>query len=342
MRRQAEEAQKALDISKPNLTGPMAEWYKKWVASGWVSEDGKLKIPTDPGEIEGAEYMRTAPGGLRVNVRAARGHVRVRLYVGTPATAELLQAPRVTPPVAEAGDLVLYTDGSGGAPGGSGIKRAGWGFAVITGGNGEDDEAATLLASAYGPVVTDEAAPVYMGAHAHTNNTAELSGLGEALYWLLEVDAQPTRAVLLRPDSQYAVGVATGNFEAHANTALAAHVRDLYSRVQRQRGGRVGWSHVRGHKGHKWNDYIDALADRGAASDLCLARGMGPRWALVNLHEPLVDRELTAHEARLTVTVSRQDDAVMVSTVLTPHANTPAVRVAPGESPADAWAIPSH
>ena len=211
MRRQAEEAQKALDISKPNLTGPMAEWYKKWVASGWVSEDGKLKIPTDPGEIEGAEYMRTAPGGLRVNVRAARGHVRVRLYVGTPATAELLQAPRVTPPVAEAGDLVLYTDGSGGAPGGSGIKRAGWGFAVITGGNGEDDEAATLLASAYGPVVTDEAAPVYMGAHAHTNNTAELSGLGEALYWLLEVDAQPTRAVLLRPDSQYAVGVATGN-----------------------------------------------------------------------------------------------------------------------------------
>ena len=53
--------------------------------------------------------------------------------------------------------------------------QAGWGWALVTGGDGEADEEAVEVASGCGPVITHRGSPAYIGAQNETNNTAELT-----------------------------------------------------------------------------------------------------------------------------------------------------------------------
>ena len=61
---------------------------------------------------------------------------------------------------------------------------------------------------------------MYLGAAQHTNNTAELSALGDAFHWLIhEADDEPVHSNEVKPktitryDSEYAAKMATGEWE---------------------------------------------------------------------------------------------------------------------------------
>jgi hypothetical protein len=53
------------------------------------------------------------------------------------------------------------------------------------------------LADLWGRVEIEEASPWYMDAKRGTNNTGELSGLGQSLLWLRDVDNTTRTAVIL-------------------------------------------------------------------------------------------------------------------------------------------------
>ena len=162
----------------------------------------------------------------------------------------------------------MYVDGSGDAAGG-------WGVVVVEGGRGTLDRhvGARLRAEFYGPLVLDVAAPPFMGADRATNNTAELTALAEGLAYLREVDAS-TGPALLRPDSEYAIGIATGLSLPTTNRVLAQRVRRMWQDEEERRGGQLWALHVRGHSSNTWNHRADRGAARGALGFVC---GMGER-----------------------------------------------------------------
>ena len=68
-----------------------------------------------------------------------------------------------------------------------------------------------MVAKGCGQVQTNQASPAYIGAMGHTNNTGELTALGEALRWLTSDECDREASLLLRPDSEYAMSVAIGD-----------------------------------------------------------------------------------------------------------------------------------
>ena len=86
---------------------------------------------------------------------------------------------------------------------------AGWGFDIVTGGGGINDTAATCITEAHGPLVTNPDHPAYLGAQAFTNNTAELTALGETLRNLIsQADTLPSGRCIIRQDSELAAACA--------------------------------------------------------------------------------------------------------------------------------------
>ena len=78
--------------------------------------------------------------------------------------------------------------------------------------------------------------------------------------WLLvEGGKQPA---IIRADSQYAGNLAAGAWKAKANRELVANVQMLWKEVSQLR--QLSWSHVRAHRGHRWNERADHLALRCA------------------------------------------------------------------------------
>jgi hypothetical protein len=56
----------------------------------------------------------------------------------------------------------------------------------------------------FGPVVTDESDPLFMGADGHSNNTGELQAVAEALLWLKDTE-RSLSPVLFCLDSKFGV-----------------------------------------------------------------------------------------------------------------------------------------
>ena len=102
-----------------------------------------------------------------------------------------------------------------------------------------------------------------MGAKYGSNNTGEVCAIGEVLKWV-KANVFDDRTVLIRYDSKYAANVAQGTYEASSNIELARKVQQMYRQERKKRN--VFFSHVKGHSGHKWNDYADKLANRGRDS----------------------------------------------------------------------------
>ena len=173
----------------------------------------------------------------------------------------------------------------------------------------------------------------FVGAPQHTNNTGELTGLIEAIIWLLDEDPEPERAVLLRPDSEYAIGIAVGDIDPQHNRAMAKYLRNLMHRLRTQRRGKITWAHVPSHTRHKWNDRADELAAKGAKLTLRTSEVPGARWARVRLDGPLSPhRTAQARRARMSISVSLR--AGCMSIVVSTTTNGECVwRIPAGQTP---------
>ena len=89
-------------------------------------------------------------------------------------------------PNARPADTVVYTDGAYDQAKEGGVQKAGFGVVVVRGGDGENDADAKEVFRGWGQVKTDSASQAFLGAVEHTNNTAELTAIAEAMRWLLE------------------------------------------------------------------------------------------------------------------------------------------------------------
>ena len=80
----------------------------------------------------------------------------------------------------------------------------------------------------HAPVITEEWNKLWLGARDVTNNTGELSAIGEAMLWLLHEAPDDNRIpVKLRYDSMYAAHMAQGICVPRANEELAQKVVNL-------------------------------------------------------------------------------------------------------------------
>lgn len=155
------------------------------------------------------------------------------------------------------GVTAVYTDG--GCRGNQGVdanktQPAGWGFVAVRDG--------TVLAERWGPVELGRASPHFLGAEKCSNNTGELSAIGEALLWLRDEDATTSAAVICY-DSKYAANVTNGTYQAHKNVELATTCRRLYASELVRRTRQLTFQHVKGHSGDVMNDRADELVQRG-------------------------------------------------------------------------------
>ena len=98
----------------------------------------------------------------------------------------------------------------------------------------------------FGPVITTEAHPAFSGARTHSNNTAELSAMIEALSFL------GPRGPVARDmnscvcyDSKHAVGVCFGTVQARTHVQLALACQQ--SMLSAQQRLRLTMQHVHGH-----------------------------------------------------------------------------------------------
>ena len=249
--------------------GPVMEWEKAWVASGFVDwRKGELvcRMAESSRGVRGAAVNSThAKAVARMVVEGSADGVRValRLAVGAvPPVDDACFAEQLGPPA-----WVAYTDG------GESAGMAGWGWILTTGGDGEADAHAIMVAEGFGPVVTEEGHPAYLGARKHSNNTGELSAMAELLLALLGHAQQPVTARgVVRPDSELAMGVMTGRVSVSENVELAQLVRARWCELRARHGGAVTLQHVKGHSGHVWNDRVDESAERGRQGEVQCGR----------------------------------------------------------------------
>ena len=168
----------------------------------------------------------------------------------------------------------IATDGSGKwyKVRGKTITAAGWG-AVVFREPLEADGAPDFVLHA--PVVTADWDHLWMGARVRTNNTGELSAIGEVMMWLLnECPDDGHRPVLLRYDSEYAANMARGAWSPASNEELIRTIRGLVEQVSQNRV--ITWEHVYSHTGQHDNELADQAADGGANGQIS---NMSARWA---------------------------------------------------------------
>ncbi len=140
---------------------------------------------------------------------------------------------------------------------------AGWGFAVVRGDSGLGRGRGEIIHESSGPVITDSDVSGFLGAEVGSNNTAELSAIAHALRWILESGGE--NGIVLRADSQYALNIASGNWKAKKNKALAQRIQALWNEVSTL--CKLSGEHVRAHRGHRWNERADHLAFRAMSGE---------------------------------------------------------------------------
>ena len=158
------------------------------------------------------------------------------------------------------GALVIYTDGGCDDNRKSRVTRtlrstgaqaydqkpAGWGFCVFEMAPGDSSAGLVRLkpiAELFGPVVTDESDPLFMGADGHSNNTAELQAIAEALLWLKDTERSLSSCL----DSEYAANAIQGTSQVHKNAVQIEKGKQLYLEEARRRAGGFSFTHVPSH-----------------------------------------------------------------------------------------------
>lgn len=107
-------------------------------------------------------------------------------------------------------------------------------------------------------------------ARGTTNNRMELTAILKAL-----LDLPDGARVLVRSDSEYAIKVVTGEYEARANTDLIERIREQVDRLK------VEWTHVEGHSGDPHNERADDLAEgRARVLSAKIEQDDAPRYVI--------------------------------------------------------------
>lgn len=131
--------------------------------------------------------------------------------------------------------IEVWTDGSSHARGG---KPGGWGYVIVVDGNPVD--------GAYG------------GDPSTSNNRMELTGGIKGLEAASKLIYEyPGYQIVLKSDSQYMLGMASGAFNPSKNLDLALRIRELAIELD----AKTEW--VKGHSGHVFNEIADKLAKSG-------------------------------------------------------------------------------
>lgn len=97
---------------------------------------------------------------------------------------------------------------------------------------------------------------VLLGMHGRpgTNNTAELSAILAALWWITPESRKNTHLTICA-DSEYSIGVITKPWRIRKNPELIKMIKDLLPGF-----GQVDFVHVKGHEGIWGNEEADRLA----------------------------------------------------------------------------------
>lgn len=164
---------------------------------------------------------------------------------------------------------VIYTDGA--CQGNTSVSRHRWpcGWAAVILKRSSSSDALDLHDEIYGPLELEQSGDDYLGAQVTSNNTAELSAIGEALRWLQsEANDPATRIegripVVIRFDSEYAANSVQGLYKSKKNVALITTIQQMLRDVV-DRGFEISFIHVKGHSSERWNDRADELANFGA------------------------------------------------------------------------------
>ena len=128
----------------------------------------------------------------------------------------------------------------------------------------------------FGPVVTTEAHLAFCGARTHSNNTAEMTAMIEALSFLgphgpVARDEQSCICY----DSKHAAGVCLGTIPARTHVQLAlACQQSMFSAQQRQR---LTMQHMYGHGRNLGNECADHAAALGTYG-LISSHNVATRW----------------------------------------------------------------
>lgn len=133
--------------------------------------------------------------------------------------------------------ISIYCDGSSHAKGG---KPGGWAYCIVKG-----DE---YLATGYG------------GDPCTSNNKMELTAAIQGIKRYVELKNMPEfegQLVELVSDSQYTLGMASGQWNAQTNQELVEELVKLF----KDNCTRARW--VPGHTGDKWNEECDRQAKIG-------------------------------------------------------------------------------
>ena len=141
---------------------------------------------------------------------------------------------------------------------------AAWGMAIVVGDNGLGKGSGEILEESWGFVICNPDDNEFLGAEVGSNNTAELTAFAMALRWLI-IDGSEQDPIICT-DSQYAGNLSTGLWRAKANKNLVKTVQSLWKEVSEIRN--LQWSHVRAHRGHRWNERADHLANRCVSNQL--------------------------------------------------------------------------
>ena len=155
--------------------------------------------------------------------------------------------------------VLAYTDGGSDGNGAGGVYgRVGWGACIVRKtGDSEDDR--IELEELWGPVETDADSVWYLGAEEKTNNTAELTGIAQALLWS-KADGGTTPMAIVY-DSEYAAKLTQAEMQPKSNALLATMCNKLYQEEVSRRPIAFIW--VRGHSANKGNDRADLLVQWG-------------------------------------------------------------------------------
>ena len=147
----------------------------------------------------------------------------------------------------------VYTDGS------ASDGRASWSFCVLEEHAGKRYH---LRGTAQGMVETAPDSPLFIGATAADNYTAELSAQVWASAWLLQHG--PSRGHAHVPATiWYDCESAAQAIQALTQAQSQPQLVTVATAVAATTGARrqTSWGHVKGHSGHPWNEMADACAE---------------------------------------------------------------------------------
>jgi ribonuclease HI len=185
-------------------------------------EEGRVEVRYKPND--GKAY-RAAPRNLEV-VPGGPLLADETCTAAAPAPSSAAHGGTTDAAAAEAGAWVAYTDGAcSGNPGPAGAG------VVLVSPDGKSHELTEYLGEA-------------------TNNVAELTAILRALEWA----PHEARAIVVRTDSQYAIGVLQKGWKAKANQELVERAKEAV------RARRARLVYVPGHQGVALNERADQLA----------------------------------------------------------------------------------